>query len=494
MPDADARDAMPRWLPHPILLIVIVLGVLLYAAFLSKGPWDSDYYWHVKTGELIANGQFPRADPYSFTWFGMPWTLHEWLSELLIYGLVSSIGYMGAVYVFAFIPGITIAILAFAFHRLQLRTLATVGACSLAALLVIPYATLRPQAISWIFFAVLIGGLVHLRPDRSRWIIGLAPLFVLWANLHGLWVIGLLVLGVYAILSLVGLTPMSGAKWWAVAMVPIAMAGTIATPEGPGLLVYPLRYVDSGDWGMANITEWQSPNFHDPAHYPLLLYMAGVAIFGRWRVPWWMSILAFLGIAMTLVALRNGAVAAILGAPALAVGMDAALRDWRANPRRPSPRVARQRRVLETVLATIIAVAGIVIFVPRDPAAAVRESVERELPVQGVALLKDQVPDGRILAWYGWGGYVIGNMYESGAKVMVDGRNDMYDQSILDEYNHVKNADEGWARTPERYGVDAMVFPPQEPITKGPAEEAGWCEAYRDDNEVVYLRDCSASG
>jgi hypothetical protein len=174
--------------------------------------------------------------------------------------------------------------------------------------------------------------------------------------------------------------------------------------------------------------------------------------------------------------------------------MDAALRDWRPNPRQPPPRLARQRRMLETVMAAIVIVAGILIFVPRDPAAAVQESIERELPVQGVALLKERVPDGRILAWYGWGGYVIGNMYESGARVMVDGRNDMYDQSILDEYNHVKNADEGWARTPERYGVDAMVFPPQEPITKGPAEEAGWCEAYRDDNEVVYLRDCSASG
>ena len=146
MPDAEPRTAMPRWLPHPILLSTVVLGVLLYAAFLSKGPWDSDYYWHVQTGELIANSQFPRTDPYSFTWFGMPWTLHEWLSELLIYGLVSSIGYMGAVYVFAFIPAITIAILAFAFVKLGLRTLAIVGATTLAALLVIPYATLRPQA------------------------------------------------------------------------------------------------------------------------------------------------------------------------------------------------------------------------------------------------------------------------------------------------------------------------------------------------------------
>src|SRR6187551_2015464 len=417
MPDAEPRDAMPRWLPHPIVLLVIVLGVLLYAAFLSKGPWDSDYYWHVQTGELIANGQFPRADPYSFTWFGMPWTLHEWLSELLIFKLVDSIGYMGAVYVFAFIPGITIGILAFAFHRLRLRTLAIIGSTTLAALLVIPYATLRPQAISWIFFAILTAGLVHLRPDRSRWILGLA------------------VLGVYALLSLVGLTPMSGAKWWAVATVPVAMLGTIFTPEGPSLLVYPLRYIDSGDWGMANITEWQSPNFHDPAHYPLLIYMAAVAIFGRWRVPWWMSIMAFLGIAMTLIALRNGAVAAIIGAPALAVGMDAALRDWRPNLGVPSPRLARQRRILEVFMAAIVVAAGVLIFVPSDPAAKVQASIERELPVQGIELLQERIPDGRILAWYGWGGYVVGNMYELGALVMVDGRNDMYDQSILDEYN-----------------------------------------------------------
>lgn len=483
-----ARRPFP--LPGPVAIHVVVLGVLLYAAFLSKGPWDSDYYWHVKTGELIANGQFPRTDPFSFTWSGMPWTLHEWLSELLIFRLVDGIGYMGAVFVFAFIPGIAMGILAIALHRLGLRTAAVVAGTSLSALLVIPYATLRPQALSWIMFAILVGGLVHLRPDRARWILVLPPLFIVWANLHGLWVIGLVVLAVYTVLSLVGLTPMSGARRWALAMVPLAMLGTAFTPEGPSLILYPLRYVDAGDWGMANISEWQSPDFHDPAHWPLLIFMAATAIFGRWRVPWWMSILSFLGIAMTLVALRNGAVAAILGAPALAVGIDAALRDWRPTQRTQSPRLARQRRVLELVMAAIVAIAGVVIFVPRDPEAAVRESIERELPVQGVELLLSEVPDGRILSWYGWGGYVIGTMYDHGARVFVDGRNDMYDDAILEEYNLVRGAEPGWEEIPDRYEVDAMVFPPFEAISKGPAVSAGWCEAYRDDNEVVFLRTC----
>ncbi len=469
---------------------VIVLGVILYSAFLLKGPWDSDYYWHVTTGELIANGQFPRTDPFSFTWGGMPWTLHEWLSELLIFRLVDSIGYMGAVFVFAFVPGIAMGILAFALHRLGLRTAAVVAGTSLSALLVIPYATLRPQALSWIMFAILVGGLVHLRPDRARWILLLPPMFILWANLHGLWVIGLVVLAAYTILSLVGLTPMSGARRWALAMVPLAMLGTAFTPEGPSLILYPLRYIDSGDWGMANISEWQSPDFHDPAHWPFLIFLAATAIFGRWRVPWWMSILSFLGIAMTLVALRNGPVAAILGAPALAVGIDAALRDWRPTQRTLSPRLARQRRVLELVVATIVAIAGVVILMPRDPEAAVLASIERELPVQGIELLLSEVPDGRILSWYGWGGYVIGNMYDHGARVFVDGRNDMYDEAILDEYNVVRHAEPGWEEIPDRYEVDAMVFPPFEAISKGPAVSAGWCEVYRDDNEVVFLRTC----
>src|SRR5690606_29280099 len=167
---------------------------------------------------------------------------------------------------------------------------------------------------------------------------------------------GLAVLGAYAVMTLLGMTPMSqaNARWWAVAMIPLAMLGTAFTPAGPGLILYPLRYVDAGDWGMANITEWQSPDFHDPAHIPFLLFMGAVAIFGRWKVPWWKSLLAFMGIAMTLLALRNGPVAAIIGAPALAVGIDAALRDWRPNPKPPSPRLARQRRVMETVVAVVI--------------------------------------------------------------------------------------------------------------------------------------------
>ena len=172
-----ARRSLP--LPGPVAIFVVVLGVLLYAAFLSKGPWDSDYYWHVKTGELIANGQFPRTDPFSFTWFGMPWTLHEWLGELVLFRLVDGprLHRRGARLRvdprhLHGDPGLRAASL-WAAHRCGRRSRPRSS-----ALLVIPYATIRPQAVSWIMFALLTAGLLHLRPDRARWTLAARALFV----------------------------------------------------------------------------------------------------------------------------------------------------------------------------------------------------------------------------------------------------------------------------------------------------------------------------
>ena len=93
-------------------------------------------------------------------------------------------------------------------------------------------------------------------------------------------------------------------------------------------------------------------------------------------------------------------------------------------------------------------------------------------------LLKTLDPDARVLADYGWGGYVIHELYQSGGRVFVDGRNDMYDQQVLEDYDSIKNADPNWQALADRYGVDAILLKPEATVTRGPAESAGWCEQY----------------
>jgi hypothetical protein len=122
--------------------------------------------------------------------------------------------------------------------------------------------------------------------------------------------------------------------------------------------------------------------------------------------------------------------------------------------------------------------------------AGVEANIRKRFPVPAVELLLRVAPDARVLAEYGWGGYVIHELYPTGGRVFVDGRNDMYDQQILEDYDAIRLADPGWEAIADRYGVEAIVLKPTATLTRGPAEAAGWCEAYRDETQVLYLRAC----
>jgi hypothetical protein len=75
--------------------------------------------------------------------------------------------------------------------------------------------------------------------------------------------------------------------------------------------------------------------------------------------------------------------------------------------------------------------------------------------------------------------------------VFVDGRNDMYDEQILEDYVSIRNAEEGWESLLDSYGADAILLPPEATLVDGAAQVAGWCEAHRDSVAVLLRRDCS---
>ena len=152
------------------------------------------------------------------------------------------------------------------------------------------------------------------------------------------------------------------------------------------------------------------------------------------------------------------------------------------------------RRLLELGAAVIVVIGAMAVLVPRGLDQSIDENIAERFPVPAVDRLLDVQPEARVLAEYGWGGYVINRMYEAGGRVFVDGRNDMYDQQILDDYDAIKDADPGWETLADGYGVTALLLSPERTVTRGPAQDAGWCEAYRDDSQVLFLRSCAAGG
>ena len=104
-PTSDGRTDGARFLPSPMAIFAMTLGGILVGIAVTKGFRDPDFFWHLTTGQLIAETmRVPSVDPFSFTWAGMPWTPHEWLSELLIYWLVDGVGRIGALVLFGLLP------------------------------------------------------------------------------------------------------------------------------------------------------------------------------------------------------------------------------------------------------------------------------------------------------------------------------------------------------------------------------------------------------
>ena len=481
---------MQARLPSPFAIFAITVAGLFGVLTAARGLADSDYYWHITAGRLVAERGVLSTDPFSYTWGGQPWVMHEWLGELLIYWLVGLAGAGVTAIVFGVISVSGALVVAWTLRHIGVAMLPLALATGLVVVLYTPYATVRPQAISWLVLGVLISGLLTLRPEH-RWRPWLAvPLFIVWANVHGLYVIGLGVLGVYVLFTLLGRTPMASRRWEMAGLLLAAFVASSLTPAGPAGLLYPLRYVDAGDWGLRHIAEWQSPNFHDPVQLGLLALIVGLLLNGMRATPGWLATMATCGVIGALLATRNVPLAALLALPTLALGLGDRLP---AREGQRAARVQRARRLMELGTAVVLLVAAVII-VPRLPAFAGDRIALRAFPVAAVDRLAEVDPDARVLAEYGWGGYVIYRLFDSGGRVFVDGRNDMYDEQILEDYSSIRAAAAGWEQLLASYGADAILMPPGAAVVDA-ALDAGWCEEFRDEVGVLLLSQCStASG
>ena len=59
---------------------------------------DQDPYWHIAAGRwIVAHGEVPYHDVFSYTMTGAPWVPHEWLSEVILAVTYDQFGWAGLV-------------------------------------------------------------------------------------------------------------------------------------------------------------------------------------------------------------------------------------------------------------------------------------------------------------------------------------------------------------------------------------------------------------
>lgn len=479
-------------------LVRATLGVAVFAMALRVSV-DTDTWWHLRAGDtIVQEGHVLTQDRFSLTRQGEEWHYPGWLAEVMMSRVFEAGGYAGMNLATA---AVVLAAWALVWTALEGPTLLRAFVVVLAATTSAVYWSARPHLLTFLLTAGFIALTLRALRGRRGALYGCIPLMALWANLHGGFAVGLLVLLLAAAGQLldgamdrVGLRRETGElssggvrplDWLA------AIAGCVAAvslnPLGPSMILYPLQTASIGVLRMY-IQEWQSPDFHQLEVLPFLLLLLGTfaAMALSPRRPRGYELLWTAGFgALAFLAARNIALFALAAAPVLsrhAAAWLGQLRLERARGREVSPAVAR---ALNWVLfALVVLAAGVKAVRPLSDSFN-RETLRSIVPVAAGEYLLDERPPGPLFNSYNWGGYVVWALYPHYLS-FVDGRTDLFGDVILEQYLLAWRADPGWEEVFDRWGIRLALLEPQAPLTRA-LEAAGWQNVYQDDLAVVLV-------
>lgn len=174
----------------------IIFTALIYIAlflFCLYPYTDYDWGWHYKYGEyFFKNGQLLMSDPFSWSMAGYQWVNHEWLYDLLLYTLFNAVSFTGLS-----IIGAAIAVLTFHFaiRGIKVRFLEKGVLAFFYGYLIsgVLFQSIRSQVIGLLFMALTMYFVRLCFQKNKKILLVFPPFFLLWANLHGTFAFGLLI-------------------------------------------------------------------------------------------------------------------------------------------------------------------------------------------------------------------------------------------------------------------------------------------------------------
>ncbi len=498
-------NSLAFWL-LPNLVGIVFTVTLLQVLFLSAGVprlfHDSDTGWHVRNGEaILSSAAVPRADRFSYTRDGSPWFAWEWLSDAVF----------GAVHRFAGLPGVAmIAALAIAVTVSGAAYLAgSMGGnlffTAVAMVLLLGTTSMhwlaRPHVFSWILALVFLAVAERERRGTAGRALYLLPLVaVLWANLHGSFLLGPAIVFIYAI----GAWFEKRVNSWsgiplqfprsAVASLACLLA-TFINPYGWRLHEHVLAYLEN-DYVMDHISEFRSFSFHSPGalYVELFLAVAALGTVSLFKQRAFGPALLSVGMLhLSLYSARHLPTAAVLVLPLSVAALTREARTWPAM-RRFLDYSDRLRAIDSRIygIVPIMLVLALTAVGVNALSGAGRVGFDAgTFPVRAADFLEQRTrePDGlgRVFATDQWSGYLI-YRFAGDSKVFIDGRSDFYGQNILESYARIVEVRPGWETVLKQYDVRFVMVPPDNALAAALQLSGAWKRIYSDPVAAVYER------
>jgi hypothetical protein len=471
--------------------LVITLG-LIGILFMAVRPMiDSDTWWHLRTGQWILDHQaLPEVDRFSFSRSGEPWYYPGWLAEILMVKVYSLGGLVALNLLFT-----CVILLAFGLVYFTLEG----NAFAIAAVLVLSagaseiYWSARPQMFTFLFSACFYLVLrKYLWGKRNAlWLLPL--IMILWVNVHPGFAVGFILLliamigqGIKFLTRRSSLPADAGKKLaWLMGTFLVCLAAAVVNPHGAAVLAYPFKTV-SIQFLQNFIQEWQTPDFHfiDAQLFLILFFLAWTVIaFSPKALDvgdfFFLAFISYMG----FLAWRNTNLLSIV-APAIIMQygqpiVEKYFPNWNLDHA-----VSRIQSAIHIGAVILLTTAVLILGASSLSPASMQALIRRQLPVDAVEYLSSHPVSGRLFNAYNFGSYLLWNLPEN--PVFVDGRTDLYDDEILNQYLTVVRAQQGWREVLDKWQIRIVFVEPSTPILQILIGE-GWTVYYEDAKAVILL-------
>lgn len=531
-------DSTARALLVLLFLVAVVASVFIAGASLH----DPDTCWLLSLGKrIVESGTLPQADPYSYTMQLFPerrFILYQWLSEVLFALSYKALDLTGLLLLAAIILTASFISIPLALARkIGMPGCFAIAGTILTLLTAFFHFLCRPEIFSYLLLGTCISMTHFFLRNRNvekvdwRSVTIFGALMAVWCNLHSGFVLGLLYLFVFALVTTIS-DFVAEKKLKAIDQTIIfsfvaAFVGTFVNPYGIGLWQYlPTLFFTPLNRHIIELRPVSGKDFLEWTFYPfvILLVVTGITcaralmkkidstivstprgqvVFAAIAVFSWIiagfccrRLIPFAAIHLFA---EGGYMLALLRRQKAAAQTKATASEVTTSEAAPSEAAPTFWEMVDQKLqnsyhphglmwfVTIAVFAGVGVFFvsSRIPAAIVlpQSSKVMQAPFDAVKVIGEKPPAGRVFNDPQFGDVMIWKLQQP-PKLFIDTRFDMYGARIVEDYQTIYSTKDGWEELLKKYQVSWVFVRPEAPIAKRLAE-SGWKTLYEDKAAIV---------
>ena len=488
------KTTISNWLLprlQDVFFLAIFVGVLALGQRLLNT--DGDLPRHLAMGRrILQTGSVPATEPFAYPYFGSLYVSHEWLAELILFIVYNAAGLVGIVLLSAALLACTFTLLyaelsAHLNLRLPVLVLVAWGAAASSLNWIA-----RPHLFSMLFLAIWLVWAGRLERGEKFAIWPFPVLMIVWSNLHGEFIAGILVMLAYT----------AGAAWDYLAersaarfvslkkFVQVLLLSGLATFFNPGGFSPWLAMFSfvSNRYLMSRMAEANPPDFSQPGFYILLALLAFSIVLlaiKKERLSAGQAFLLAGFSAMSLIAARNIHLYGVV-APFVLASAAGGLITFAPMTRLEHALQRIESRLAGVLWPVLVLLSFSVFFLANAPARQAYHFDNSFFPVQAVQWLETHPQPGNLFNNLDWGGYLELKLWPA-HPAFVDS---VVDKSgtLTREFETAATASDGWQAILVRYNVAWVILPPGSPLVVRLAADPGWATVYSDATATILSR------